>query len=591
MKRDSQDEFDRLLSRHFDGELAADESRRLSELIAGDAEHAREFSRAAAMHYQMRSVLKYDRAVSPPVVFDDRTEQGGQILSAHWPWFIGGAMFALTMALVAFLLWRPAGSDVAARGARPALPITNAAVAYLAVANGCNWTGSTPGVWNVGQSVQIGDEISLQEGIAEFRLASGASLSVEGPATLVVASPNSLILQEGKLTAHVPWKAADFQILAGTNRLTAADAEFGVQAKGNSVNVHVFAGEVTATLSPYSVKEGTAVSDDDFVGDEDLKPLPMTLRQTEAVELTSNADGNTAVRRFTAEEQQFASRNTMARQLAVTSRYVDAVKQSKPVAYWRFEAVENHEIRNEIPTGCPLKVTAKIYLRGDETNRVLESGYAFEKDNLVSTEPMDSFFNGDFSVELWVKPSHFHSGTLVSVMDKGYPPANLDPEEFARQNAKCGYGFRLETSPDFGYMPGTIFSMVSNPSQKMKADRCISQNNLYKLRFWQHVVVVRGSWGMQLYFDGQPVAAVKSFRKATLAEGQHLAVGRLQPFQDGSPFVGQLDELSIYDRVLTPQEILDHFKAVNEQATGSKQSIKTPEQTPAAKRAKIINDS
>src|SRR5262245_34327379 len=145
MKSDSQNEFDRLLSRHFDGELAADESRRLSELIAGDAEHAREFSRAAAMHYQMRSVLKLDRAISPPVVFDDRTAHGGQILSAHWPWFAGGALFALGMALVAFLVWKPAGDGQMAHVAPANPPVAQAApvvtpvVAYLTVSNGCNW--------------------------------------------------------------------------------------------------------------------------------------------------------------------------------------------------------------------------------------------------------------------------------------------------------------------------------------------------------------------------------------------------------------------------------------------------------------------
>jgi hypothetical protein len=466
-----------------------------------------------------------------------------------------------------------------------------APVAYLTLANGCDWGKNSAQVQFVGSAVNPGDELTLQEGIAEFRLLCGVSLSVEGPASLVMASPNSLILQEGKLTANVPWKAADFQILAGTNRLAAADAEFGVQAKGSSVSIHVFSGEVTATLSPYSVNERTTVFNDGFVGDEDLRPSLIKIEQSEAVELTSNSDRSTAVRRFTADQGQFASRTSMAWQLPITPRYVDAVKQSKPVAYWRFETVENHEIRNEIPASCPLKVTTEIYLPGDEANHVLESGYAFDRDNLVSTEPMDRFFNGDFSVELWIKPSHFHRGMFVSVMDKSYSEVEIDRAEFERQSAKFGYGFALGTSPDFGVRPGTVRGSVMNPSQRANADNCASENNLYKLRRWQHVVVVRANGVMRLYFDGQQVALAKSRHKATLVEGQRLTVGRLLPSWDGYAFVGQLDELSVYDRALPPEEIKEHFDAVNVQAVELKRPSKSRGTRPATNATRRVNDS
>jgi hypothetical protein len=467
-----------------------------------------------------------------------------------------------------------------------------APVAYLTMANGCDWGKNSARVQVVGSTVNLGEELTLLEGIAEFRLSSGASLSIEGPATLVMTSPDSLVLQQGTLTTRIPWKASDFQILAGTSRLTALDAEFGVQVKGSSVNVHVFSGEVRAEMSPYSVEKRAAIPNEELAADEYRKPLPITIKRSEAVAFTSNSRGTTSVRRFSADQDQFASRTPMAGPLLITSRYVESVKRSKPIAYWRFEAVKNHEIPNEISTRCALKVTTELNLRGDETNRVLESGYAPDQENLVSTETMGAFFQDDFSVELWIKPSHFHWGVLVSLMDRSYPPGEvhfdqLTPAEIDKLRPDCGYGFRLETCPDFGSKPGTLQGTIFDPLTRTRMVGCFTEKNLYRLRRWQHVVLVRGNGGMQFYLDGKKVASAQSGVKQTFDERQHLAVGRLHLLQDedGLPFIGQLDELAIYKRALDPQEIMEHFQAVTDQSSEANRSIPAPDLKPPTKAA------
>ena len=463
-------------------------------------------------------------------------------------------------------------------------------VAYLALANGCGWGKSSAQVHTVGSAVNSGDELLLLEGIAEFRLSSGVSLSVEGPASLVLASQNLLILQQGKLTAHVPWRAADFQILAGASRLTAIDTELGIQVFGGSTDIHVFSGEVTATLSPHSInEEGLVVGDADLDEDDVIKLSPVVIKESEAVEFTAISNGKTAMRRYEAESSQFASRGSMAGQLPITPRYIEAVKKSMPVAYWRFETVENKAIRNEISTGCPLKVSGELSLLGDTANHVLQTGGIFDEDHLVSSEPMDQFFNGDFSVELWVKPSHYHRGDLVSVAEKCYSPM---PAAVGSKSADLGYGFRLVMHPDFGITPGTVAYAIMNPSQQFTAVRCCS-GNLYKLRAWQHVVAVGGTRGAKFYLDGKEVGLVKHFKKVVLAPGQRLAVGRAHPHLETNffPFVGQLDELAIYDHVLSSEDILEHFKAVNEPASETKQPLRSPEQKPAAKTTASVNHS
>ena len=89
--------------------------------------------------------------------------------------------------------------------------------------------------------------MTLQEGIAEFRLSSGVQLSLEGPAAVVMTSSSSLVLQYGKLTAYVPDATTDFKVMAGGGiRLNASRAAFGVDLAGADTEIHVFSGEVKA---------------------------------------------------------------------------------------------------------------------------------------------------------------------------------------------------------------------------------------------------------------------------------------------------------------------------------------------------------
>ena len=145
-------------------------------------------------------------------------------------------------------LWnRPSDKDAGQSNSKATSLAVTPVVAYMTSTNGCDWSGATPWLRAVGNSVQVGDEIALNEGIAEFRLQNGVFLSIEGPAGLVFTSPNSLVLQYGKLTAHVPWPNREYRVLAGACRIEAADAEFGVWVMGGRSDIHVFAGEVLAS--------------------------------------------------------------------------------------------------------------------------------------------------------------------------------------------------------------------------------------------------------------------------------------------------------------------------------------------------------
>ena len=48
-----------------------------------------------------------------------------------------------------------------------------------------------------------------------------------------------------------------------------------------------------------------------------------------------------------------------------------------------------------------------------------------------------------------------------------------------------------------------------------------------------------------------------------LPPGLRLAVGKLYPSKRTRRFVGQLDELAIYNRALSPEEIASHYRPVH----------------------------
>ena len=65
---------------------------------------------------------------------------------------------------------------------------------------------------------------------------------------------------------------------------------------------------------------------------------------------------------------------------------------------------------------------------------------------------------------------------------------------------------------------------------------------------------------MRLYINGVQVAEGED--PSDLPAGLRLLVGRLYPSREVRPFIGQLDELSLYNRALTSQEIEAHYRLV-----------------------------
>jgi hypothetical protein len=83
------------------------------------------------------------------------------------------------------------------------------------------------------------------------------------------------------------------------------------------------------------------------------------------------------------------------------------------------------------------------------------------------------------------------------------------------------------------------------------------------LRRWQHAVAVKQGSAMRLYLNGQVAASGKN--STELADGMRVLMGQLHPHDPERPaavrpFVGEMDEVAIYDRALSESEIVKHYE-------------------------------
>ena len=492
----------------------------------------------------------------PPVLLSS-VPIGGSRNARPWPLALAfslGAAVALT-GLVGWWTWRGHPQQIAAGSQDASVATLTPAVAYLTADTGCAWEEESVKFQYVGSSAKAGDEIALNEGIAEFRLSSGVYLSLEGPASMVLVSPSAVVLQYGKLTAHVPWTVTDFKAIASCCRITACDAEFGVLQDGSRIEVHAFSGEVRAESPQVTRKSRDAdISDGGSVMVDDSGVFTKaTITEGNALSLISEGEVLKVlnVGRKAAPEK-FATKLPMAGPLAASETYVHAVLASKPVGYWRFESLEGGVVPNEVAGGMPLKVVGDPRITGRVDNSSLE--FQPGSNFYLISEPFDALAGKDYSIEFWLKPSHVQRcGILSLITNEAAENHAFYVELLGPRNAKEDL-----FSPKH---PGAFrFLFRDPPGGDPKSGTSCYSKNPYILRRWQHIVAEKRSAEMRLYVNGK-VAGISPV-KGSLDPGLRLVLGQLETFSQKRKLVGQLDEVAIYDRVISAEEIAEHYNAV-----------------------------
>jgi len=195
------------------------------------------------------------------------------------------------------------------------------------------------------------------------------------------------------------------------------------------------------------------------------------------------------------------------------------------VAYWDFEESAGEEIKDQSGNGNNGQVNGAKWVQG-------KFGKAMEFDGddfvLVPNSDLYNFGKSDsFSISLWInyEPKGDWQGTL--------------------QKFNGGYPFKVEIEPDndlyFAIYDGSNFpkAFIGNVNSE-----------------WHHCGFVRDVKTDKLYsyLDGELVEANDDNTTAEIANAADLYIGARKP-GNAITYKGMLDDMAIYNRVLTEAEI------------------------------------
>lgn len=213
-------------------------------------------------------------------VLTEIVEEREGIIPLRWPDLVkaGIVSAAASIALMFVLqgiIFREGGPVLSSREKNPSGPSYFARVEQ---SEGLVWADESAGRIR-GDGWLPPGPLEIAEGGAKIGFNSGATVMVEGPASLSIESANRLFLRQGGLVAEVPPAASGFTV--NTPRLNAVDigTRFGVRVEpdGDS-ELHVMEGLVEASRASGNsvavlVREGLALRADSRTRSE-LAPVP-----------------------------------------------------------------------------------------------------------------------------------------------------------------------------------------------------------------------------------------------------------------------------------------------------------------------------
>jgi hypothetical protein len=245
--------------------------------------------------------------------------------------------------------------------------------------------------------------------------------------------------------------------------------------------------------------------------------------------------------------------------LVVSPQYVADVLSDRPLVYWRFEGDDARSVRNEAGPRYRGRVQGGVEWidkRGNG-NVALGGGLTPEEiqSYIVADEPLTEDLSAGYTVELWIKPSHYHWGTIVSFI--GPPP---------QPGWQSVHGMLFELGGPIAHEsaimhPGRLRYLHRSPaSDDLNAGTSCFSQDPYEKRKWQHVAAVKDGAHLRLYINGQVVAEGED--ASPTPAGLRVIVGQLDESRFDRPFTGQLDELAVFPRALDAEELRRRYDLV-----------------------------
>ena len=546
-----------LIDDYLDGELDEAGGERLCAWLDSDPQNVQRFVRHVFLHRQLREAMLAENVGECLEASGDSSVDTGEacrrdssIRSVQRIWSYYPIVLALLFGVLAssVVTWQIAARWFDATGNRVTVvppgklevPRHGAGpyVATLVNVTNCRWDQAlSTADLKQGSVVRSGESLHLLEGVADINstLKNGglASLQLEGPLAMTLNSQGMPSLLYGHLTGKFTCDYDQFTLDTPLGRVNVSgDASIGVIAAANKVELHVFSG--TATLDLWAMGFGG-------------NSKQMIANAGTALGARVEADGRISVDHGESKESGFITPAALAAsRLRITPEYVATIRGAKPVAYWRFEDDTGGVMRNEMSDRFHCRMVGDaVRWHAGEGNSTAEFGMTAGPGYLISDDVLDGVIGDDYTLEAWVKPTYFHNGALISLLQWSPSESPLDRQRVHLELVGPSPGVPNSILRSAEVHPGRIRFIHQTSA-------CYSESP-YRVRAWQHIAAVRKHATMLLYVDGKVAATAED--PASLGTGLRVMMGQLFPRNpymkdevSARLFVGELDEVALYDR-------------------------------------------
>jgi hypothetical protein len=363
-------------------------------------------------------------------------------------------------------------------------------------------------------------EYELQKGLLHLQFNGGVMVYVEAPARFDMVSNSRVVLHRGRLSAKVPPEGIGFTVETPEAEVVDFGTEFSVDVEGGASEVHVFDGLVRVHPGASNRRDVTKSVD---------------VQASQAVRIT---DGVRNPENIAIATDRFI-RNFEEPRL----NYARAIKQLSPLAYYRMPirdrglVAQPPEHSGVVLTGegkrpphaCGAFAGGSLRVGVDSTGR----GGRVDSPPALST--------GRFSLAVFVY--------LEGPGQNGVVATNFDGQQGS---------FDLSLDEN-----GMLQATIRNSDRDLNV---VTSNSNLPLKTWRHVVVTADGETLQLYEDGDLVAAkpcisVATTNAETVWFGTNANARRV--------WCGRIDELALFDKALTKEEIAALYFTAQEEIARS----------------------
>lgn len=561
MSNDSMQELQRLVSRLIDGRLSDDDATRLDELLSHSPEALNCYHELLDNHEALCAIYPgdvYNAALdSVELPAHDVAFPAAKNANARSSWrrWALAASLLTTVGLAGY--WLGHGSSVA-----PDLSIlakveqadrgdeqTIAGHATLRRSVDLRWSDDAT-------SYREGDVLSdgllqFDDGVAEIDFFCGATLIVEGPATLDIESDWSVRVLDGRLRANVPPAARGFVVRAADSDIVDLGTEFALEVGSEIARVEVVDGEV-------QLRGGEHDGDHLVTGQQQwLKGTAQseTIDQAEAFEGLSTLD-DLQHRREDAEAQRFADWKKHSAQLRTDNRLIAYF----PIA----EAQSERDVRNAASTGS--RLDGKLIGPVDRTIGrfgLASAGLEFDRTGARVRTRIDGEFRA-FTFACWVRIDSLDHAFNALFMADGYE--NGEPHWQIRDDGRLMFSVMVDDTQDIQY-PSRLDKKIVRDAGLHRVYMTQPMWDISKSGQWFHLAAVYAPAARRVtqYVNGIQVSSEEILDMYFI---DRLRIGPAEIGNWGQPFRatpgfavrnlnGTIDELAIFDAALTPGNVRD----------------------------------